>query len=102
TLTHQETLLILQEIQGLCKQNAQINRQKIHEQNLLRHSLQEMEIKMKNLNTLSEQLQQKITAASFTFQRNQKTSIWQRYWMAIAMGILASLITNLIWFLKIG
>ncbi len=55
----------------------------------------------KTLDTSLRHLHEKILATTKVFQKSHTVSIWHRYWMVILMGILSTLITNLIWILKL-
>ena len=68
---------------------------------ILTYSIQDLQTKVQGLNQQADQLTEKISGASQRFRRHQKVSVWNRYWMAILMGIISTLITNLIWILKV-
>ena len=101
-LSAEQVLLILKEIQSLYLKAQESNQQ--HLINVrIQHSMIENNLKQgRELNTLINLQTQKLLDSTSTLHKTQKASIWQRYWMTILMGILSTLLTNLIWGLRIG
>ena len=55
-----------------------------------RHSqLQSLNMQLDSLNT-------KLKESSTLFSKSQKSSLWQRYWIAAMVGVISALLTNLL------
>lgn len=71
-----------------------------HNLSLLHSSGKFLEDQIRDNKELATKLRQEIEQARVTFRKQNRGSIWNRYWTAIVVGIIASLITNLIWILR--
>lgn len=100
TLTQQQVLLIIQEIQHLCAKVEQSSNQYSTSLRILSHTILDLQTRAQTLNNQLDQLNGKMSTTVVYFQKSQKVLIWHRYWTAIAVGIITSLITNLIWVIR--
>lgn len=102
SLSPEQVLLILKEIQSLyLKAQDSHQRQTINARIL--NSMIEGNLKqVREANTLLDLQIQKLLSSTSSLHKTQKASVWQRYWMAMLRGILSTLLTTLIWTLRIG
>lgn len=101
TLSQEQVIAILQKIQSTYSRAEQSSSQYSNNLRILSSTMEGLRTKSQKLNSNFDQLNEKMEAASTLFRKSQMISIWQRYWMAILIGILSTLITNLIWVLTI-
>ncbi len=99
-LSSEQVLLILKEIQSLYLKAQDSHQQQIINARILNSMIEGNLKQVREVNTLLDLQTQKLLASTTLIQKTQKASVWQRYWMAILMGILSTLLTNLIWVLN--
>ena len=51
---------------------------------------------LESLNMQMDYLNVKLKESSTLFSKSQKLSLWQRYWIAITVGAISALLTNLL------
>ena len=52
--------------------------------------------KLQGLHKPIENLEERLTTSSIRLSKYQKSSFWQRYWIATVVGIISALLTNLL------
>ena len=101
-LSGDQVISILMEIKNLHLDSEMRTKHLIRELSVQQVILANLQKKGMEVNRNLDLLNEEISAATGNFRRSQKVSIWQRYWMAIFMGIVGTLITNLIWALRMS
>ena len=102
TLPPDQVISILTEIKNLLLNSEMRTKHLIGEIGIQEVTLANLREKGIEINRNLDLLNKEISATAGLFRRSQKVSIWQRYWMAILMGIIGALITNLIWALRMS
>ena len=51
---------------------------------------------LQSLNMQLDGLNAKLEESSKLFSKSQKSSLWQRYWIAVTVGVISALLTNLL------
>src|SRR5688572_2754741 len=59
----------------------------------------DLRTKLQSLHKPIENLEERLTTSSTRLSKYQRSSLWQRYWTAIAVGMISALLTNLIYHL---
>ena len=67
----------------------------------LSHSIQDLQNKSQRLATETDRLTKQIAGTVTIYEKKERVSIWRRYWIALLTGVIATLITNLIWQLTV-
>ena len=99
-LTPEQVLTMIREIEQLHKKSQKGTEDYSQFLTRLSYFIQDMQKAIQQLNGQVDQLNAKMLGVTNQYQKKEKASIWHRYWAAILMGIIATLITNLIWILK--
>src|SRR6478609_4431854 len=97
SLTHDQVQSILMEIQRLCTTVQDSSKQQLINMRILNSVMESTGKQAKELFLLMDSQNRKLIETTGKLHKTQTNSIWQRYWMAILMGVLSTLITNLIW-----
>ena len=92
--------LMIGELESLLKKAQQGSKQQDQQLRMTNFSVRDLQATTLKMNQEAEELMTKLKGAKDQVEKKQKASIWQRYWMVFLMGIIATLITNLIWFMK--
>ena len=100
SLSPEQVLLILKEIQSLCLKAQESSQQQYLNVRMLNTMIENNLKQVREVNKLLDLQTQKLLASTTSLLKTQKTYIWQRYWMAILMGVLSTLLTNLIWLFR--
>lgn len=94
---YDQTLKLLMELEEFHTKVRQDNLQQLYNMKIMEYTFQALQKKTEHLAKQLEILNHQITATTTNFKKNQKISIWYRYWTALGVGIISSVITNLIW-----
>jgi len=100
TLTHDQIQAIILEIQQLYNKTERSTNYQSSNLKMVGYSIQDLQAKADRLSNHLDQLNEKMSQAAVIFRKSQRVSIWHRYWKVILMGILSTLITNIVWIIR--
>jgi len=100
TLTTEQVQSIILEIQQLHSRVERSTNYQTGSLKMLGYAIRDIQFKADSLSNHLDQLNETMLQAAVIFRKNQKVSIWHRYWMVILMGILSTLITNIVWIVR--
>jgi hypothetical protein len=96
---HDHTLKIIKELEEFHSKTKQDNLQHLNNMMIMEYTFQSFQKKTEHLSKQLEILNHRIATTTTNFKKNQKLSILYRYWTALGVGIISSMIKNLIWVL---
>jgi hypothetical protein len=97
SLNQQEVLLILKEVQNLYSQTEARTRECWRLTSKITADTRSIQEKLECTNERLDQLNTEIERSATFFRRSQKKAFWERYSTAILVGLIAALVTNIIW-----
>ncbi len=97
-LTYQQIMILIREVEELHSKILQNSNHQYSNIKMQEQYLQILQNKV-HISKELENLNNQIEATRISFMKNHKASVWYRYWTAIGVGIISSMITNLVWWL---
>ena len=99
SLNQQEVLLILKEVQNLYSHTEVKTKESWRVTSRIAADAQSVQEKLEHTNAQLNQLNKEIEASAIFFRRNQRKAFWERYSTAILVGLMAALVTNILFML---